>query len=57
MSNLIKEKCPVCKMELEEGKNYPDCCGRKFCSEKCEKEYREKSIKEQSNSGRGCGCC
>ena len=42
-------------MELEEGKNYPEEFGKKFCSESCKEEYRKKSTHKQSqHSGGGC---
>lgn len=55
MFNLFKKKCPVCKMELKEGKDCPEGYGKKFCSEECKKEYRKRLVKEQSKSS--CGCC
>ncbi|MBI4359353.1 MAG: hypothetical protein HY577_02105 [Candidatus Nealsonbacteria bacterium] len=51
-----KEKCPVCKMELEKGKDYPVAGGKKFCSEDCREEYRKKMVKEQPDHSSG-GCC
>ncbi len=54
MFNLFKKKCPVCKMELEKGKNYPEGYGKKFCSEECKEEYRKKAVKEQSKSSGSC---
>jgi len=55
MFNIFKEKCPVCKMELEKGKNYPEESGKKFCSENCKEEYK-KGLKEQSHHSGG-SCC
>jgi YHS domain-containing protein len=55
MFNLFKKKCPICKMELREGGEYPEGCGKKFCSEECREEYRKKMVKEQSKSS--CSCC
>ena len=55
MFNFFKRKCPICKMELKEGKDYPEGGGKKFCSEKCREEYRKKLAKEISKSS--CGCC
>lgn len=43
-------------MEIEEGKDYPEGFGKKFCSEKCKEEYRIKMAKEKAKSG-GRGCC
>lgn len=54
MFNIFKEKCPVCRMKLEKGKNYPKESGKKFCSEKCKEEYRKKMVKEQSHKSHGC---
>ncbi len=53
MFDLFKKKCPVCKMKLKEGKEYPEGYGKKFCSEECKKEYRKKLIREQSRSHSG----
>lgn len=54
MFNFFKKKCPVCKMELKEGREYPGMDGRKFCSEECKAEYKKRLQNEQSKSG---GCC
>ena len=54
MIKLFKPKCPVCKIRLKEGKNYPEEFGKKFCSEQCRQEYRKKIIKEQSKADRKC---
>ena len=54
MFNLFKEKCPICKMELKEGKEYAEGYGKKFCSDSCKEEYRKKLAREQSKSSRGC---
>lgn len=54
MFNFFKEKCPVCKMELEKGKNYPEISGKKFCSENCKAEYGKQSEMQSKNSGGGC---
>ena len=56
MFNIFKEKCPVCKMALEKGKDYPIESGKKFCSENCKEEYKKQSISEQSHHSGG-GCC
>lgn len=56
MFNLFKEKCPVCKMELEKGKNYPEESGKKFCSENCKEEYKKQSVEKHSHHSGG-GCC
>lgn len=56
MFNLFNKKCPVCKMELQEGKKYPEGFGKKFCSENCKEEYRKQADKEQSKHSHG-GCC
>ena len=50
---FFKEKCPVCKMELKQGKEYPEGYGKKFCSENCKEEYRKKLVKEESKQGGG----
>jgi len=54
MFNFFKKKCPTCKMELEEGRKYPEGYGKKFCSENCREEYRKKIVKEQSQKPHGC---
>lgn len=54
MFNLFKKKCPICKMELEKGKDYPEGYGKKFCSDECKEEYRKTLVKEQSKTGGGC---
>lgn len=54
MFNIFKKKCPVCKMTLAEGKKYPEGFGKKFCSENCKEEYRQRLVKEQSESPKGC---
>lgn len=56
MFNLFKKKCPVCKMELEEGEHYPSGFGKKFCSDECREEYRKKLVKEQSGASGGGRC-
>ena len=56
MFNLSNKKCPVCKMELKEGKNYPESSGKKFCSEKCKEDYQKQLVKEQLKRASG-GCC
>ncbi len=54
MFKLFTKKCPVCKMELQEGKDYPEGSGKKFCSEECRETYRKKLVKGQSKAGGGC---
>ena len=54
MFNLFKEKCPICKMELVKGKEYPEGYGKKFCSDNCKEEYRKKLAREQLKSSGGC---
>jgi len=56
MFSFFKQKCPICKMELEKGKTYPEAFGKKFCSENCKEEYRKQLAKEESQQSRG-GCC
>jgi len=56
MFGLFRKKCPICKMELEEGKNYPEEFGKKFCSESCKGEYQKRLAKEKSQHSKG-GCC
>lgn len=56
MFKFFKQKCPICKMELEKGKDYPEEFGKKFCSENCKEEYRKQLAKGQSQRSRG-GCC
>lgn len=53
MFKLFKQKCPICKMELMEGKDYPEGAGKKFCSEECRETYRQNLIKGQSKAGGG----
>jgi len=55
MFNIFKEKCSVCKMDLEKGKNYPEEKGKKFCSENCKKEYIKKLTNEKK--GHSGSCC
>lgn len=54
MFNFFKKKCPICKMELKEGRDYPEGYGKKFCSEDCKEEYRKRLAREQSKSGGSC---
>lgn len=54
MFNLFKQKCPICKMELENGKDYPEGYSKKFCSENCKEEYRKKIVKEQPRPSGRC---
>ncbi len=54
MFKLFKQKCPICKMELAEGKDYPEEFGKKFCSEQCRGDYRKKLVKDQSKPSGGC---
>ncbi|KKR70401.1 MAG: hypothetical protein UU13_C0006G0003 [Candidatus Nomurabacteria bacterium GW2011_GWB1_40_7] len=54
MFNLFKEKCPVCGMELEKGKNYPMESGKKFCSKNCKEEYKKQSNEKHSHHSGGC---
>ena len=54
MFNFFKEKCPICKMTLQKGKEYPQGYGKKFCSENCKEEFRKQIVKEQSKPSRGC---
>ncbi len=56
MFNFFKQKCPICKMELEKGKNYPEGYGKKFYSENCKEEYRKQLAKEQSRHSGGGSC-
>lgn len=56
MFNFFKPKCPICKMVLEKGKDYPEGFGEKFCSESCKEEYRKILDKGQSQHSGG-GCC
>lgn len=53
MFNFFKEKCPVCKMDLEKGKTYPEIDGKKFCSQNCKEEYNKGLVKEKSKHS----CC
>ncbi|MEK7627072.1 MAG: hypothetical protein AAB397_00620 [Patescibacteria group bacterium] len=54
MFNIFKKKCPICGMELEKGKEYPEEFGKKFCSENCHEEYRKKMVNDQSGHSKGC---
>lgn len=55
MFKFFKKKCPICKMELEDKKDYPESSSKKFCSEECKEKYRKEVEKNQSkNSG---SCC
>jgi len=54
MFNIFKKKCPSCKMVLEEGKNYPEWFGKRFCSESCREEFRKKIASEQAKHSKGC---
>ena len=54
MLNIFKEKCPVCKMKLEKGQNYPEESGKKFCSESCKEEYKKQSNEKHSQHSGGC---
>lgn len=56
MFNLFKQKCPICKMVLEKGKDYPAGHGKKFCSENCKEEYKKQLDNDQSQHSHG-GCC
>ncbi|MEK7085448.1 MAG: hypothetical protein AAB953_00340 [Patescibacteria group bacterium] len=56
MFNFFKQKCPICKMVLEKGKNHPEGFGEKFCSENCKEEYRKQLDGNQSQHSGG-GCC
>lgn len=53
MFNIFKKKCPICKMDLEKGKDYPKGWGKQFCSEACREEYRKKLVGGQSKAGGG----
>ncbi|MFA6392673.1 MAG: hypothetical protein WCW54_01105 [Candidatus Paceibacterota bacterium] len=54
MFNLFKEKCPVCKMELQKEKVYPEESSKKFCSENCKEEYKKQEASKPEHSG---SCC
>ena len=56
MLNIFKEKCPVCKMNLEKGRSYPEEAGLKFCSENCKEEYKKQSTKDDSKHSNGGYC-
>ncbi len=56
MFNVFKKKCPICKMELKEGKPVVEEFGKKFCSENCKEEYRKKLAKEESAVKSGGSC-
>ncbi len=54
MFNIFKkkedeeEKCSVCKMGLEKGKDYPTEGDKKFCSDSCKSKHNEQSSSEIS---------
>ncbi len=54
MFKLFKKKCPICRMELDENKEYLEIDGKQVCSDGCREKYRQNMIKEQAKSG---GCC
>ena len=56
MFGIFKKKCPICKMELEKGKDYPEGFDKKFCSEGCKDEYGKQSEKGKSKHD-GDSCC
>ncbi len=56
MFNLFKQRCPVCKMELEKDKHYVEESGKKLCSEHCKEEYRKQLADGQSKSSHGAPC-
>lgn len=56
MFKIFKEKCSVCKMKLEKGKDYPMESGKKFCSENCKEEYKKQFNEKQAHRSGG-GCC
>jgi len=56
MFNFFKEKCPVCRMELEKEKDYPMESGKKFCSENCREKYK-KQLGEKHSQHSGKNCC
>ncbi len=56
MFNLFNEKCPVCKMELKKGVEYPEAFGKKFCSENCKEKY-QKQLTEKKSEHSHQGCC
>lgn len=49
--HFFKKRCPSCTMELREEKEYPEGCGKKFCSENRHEEYRKKRLKEELTAG------
>lgn len=53
MFKFFKPKCPICKMELKEGKDYPEGYGKKFYSDNCQEEYRKRLVREKSKSSGG----
>jgi YHS domain-containing protein len=57
MTDSLEKKCPICEMELEEEKDYPEEFGKKFCSEGCREEYRKKMADGRAKPDSGCGCC
>lgn len=56
MFNLFKQRCPICKMELEKDKHYVEESGKKLCSEDCKEKYRKQLANGQSGSSHGGHC-
>ncbi len=54
MFKFFKKQCPICKMELKEGRNYPEGFGKKFCSEECKEKYRKEIVKDRSKHSGSC---
>lgn len=54
---LFKKYCPVCGKEVDKEKAVV-CFGKSLCSEEHAEKYRQKLVKEQSQTAkRGGGCC
>ena len=55
MFNFFKKKCPVCKMELEKGKEYPKLGDVELCSENCKDEYSKTMSANQGDHSHHSG--
>lgn len=53
MLSIFQKKCPMCRMKLEKGREYPSENGKKFCSESCRDAYK----KGRNDHSSGHSCC
>ena len=56
MFNLFKQRCPVCKMELEKDRKYVEESGKKLCSEGCREKYQKQLATGESRSSHDAHC-